>query len=945
MSLEHVIGWTLVHSLWEIAAIALALQLATLAAKRAGSSVRYAVALVAMILCIALPLVTAFRLGVHSTTPTMELAAAPAPTMGPIDMSIQPPLMTAPQATDRVEEWMPIVVRFWLLGLLVMCVRLGGGYLTLARTRRRQAVAGEMVQSVVGSLAKRMGISTPSVLLVESQFDTPAVIGAFKAAVLLPLGVVTKLSPPQLEAVIAHELAHIKRYDYVVNLVQLLLEAILFYHPAFWWISHRVRAEREHCCDDIAVALTGSRSAYVEALLTLEQSRTPRSLALAATGGELLDRVRRLLGAPRSNRLDARITLPAVLVTVLLAAGLAHRVMAQNKQPGDVQVDGVVLNTDGTPASGAKLRFNEVNRDTLAHDEKFGTADVTGRFHFVLDHGDLGSVTAVRSSVWMEILSPKPGESILKPTIRLPKSQSLRVKVVDQNGRALPGVGVVLEQAITGFRVIEDSELFKAFQSTSDQSGWATVKGLPVNSQVRFTTVDKSLCATDPRIRLTPDLSSTTIHLQRSCTLDGTLTLDGKPVTDSGAAILVFQGVGEGDSFRSVRVEPSGHYHLDQLRSGQTSFGAALPAKLAKEWIVQSGRKDLVPGIKTSVDLALTRGCLVHGTLKGSGTEPVNVSTVNAFLNWSGGLSVLPGQSFQMCVPRNREMMLRASLHGWNSIKVLDTQNVDSISVTLDAPTPGPKFEVSVLDQNGKPTNAYVRAGYSLDHSDRWEGQSTDGNGHLTFYPQSGASLDVTFQAEANGQMSDVFSATGGDVVLRLHKVNTVTLRGHVVDEHDRPISGASVQLRTTFSYRAADDMSQVEKTRRLTDQNGRFAFSGLVPGDTIDVSASAAGYVGTLANGVQTKEGQDISMPPIWLVPGASIRGRAVDQNGKPLADAEVFTHAREGLDVSKTDENGNFTTPLLPLGENSFTILKGSKDRTFTAKTGSTGTYVLPQ
>ena len=126
--------------------------------------------------------------------------------------------------------------------------------------------------------------------------QTPAVIGWIRPVVLLPASALSGLEPGQIEALLAHELAHIRRHDYLVNLLQTAVETLLFYHPAVWWVGRQMRAERENCCDDLAVAVCGDALVYARALTELEQIRiaAPR-LAMAANDGSLLNRVRRLL--------------------------------------------------------------------------------------------------------------------------------------------------------------------------------------------------------------------------------------------------------------------------------------------------------------------------------------------------------------------------------------------------------------------------------------------------------------------------------------------------------------------------------------------------------------------------------------------------------------------------------------------------------------------------
>src|SRR5205814_4150217 len=124
--------------------------------------------------------------------------------------------------------------------------------------------------------------------------QVPAVVGWVRPIVLVPASVFTGLTAEQIEALLAHELAHVRRHDYLINLLQTVTETLFFYHPAVWWVSRAIRNERENCCDDLAVEICGNTLAYVRALTDLEQMRQgmPR-LAMAADGGSLLSRVQR----------------------------------------------------------------------------------------------------------------------------------------------------------------------------------------------------------------------------------------------------------------------------------------------------------------------------------------------------------------------------------------------------------------------------------------------------------------------------------------------------------------------------------------------------------------------------------------------------------------------------------------------------------------------------
>ena len=161
------------------------------------------------------------------------------------------------------------------------------------------SVASSGWQATGDRIASRLGLNRVVHIVESALVETPTAIGWLKPVILLPIAALANLSPSQVEAVLAHELVHIRRHDYVVNIAQTLAETLLFYHPGVWWVSKRIRTEREHCCDDVAVAVCGDPVDYATALAELEAYRSSgTSLALAVTGGSLTDRVRRVLRVP-----------------------------------------------------------------------------------------------------------------------------------------------------------------------------------------------------------------------------------------------------------------------------------------------------------------------------------------------------------------------------------------------------------------------------------------------------------------------------------------------------------------------------------------------------------------------------------------------------------------------------------------------------------------------
>jgi beta-lactamase regulating signal transducer with metallopeptidase domain len=194
----------------------------------------------------------------------------------------------------------PWVLATWTCGVLLLTLRLAAGWFWVRHLRGHSASpARGSLGAVAARVARRLHVSRSVRLFESSIVDVPMVVGWLKPVILIPTSALAGLSPLQLEAILAHELAHVRRHDYLVNLVQTLVETLLFYHPAVWWVSKQIRIERENCCDDLAVSLCGDPILYAQALATLEHLRGSTSqLAMAATGGSLLHRVKRLLGAP-----------------------------------------------------------------------------------------------------------------------------------------------------------------------------------------------------------------------------------------------------------------------------------------------------------------------------------------------------------------------------------------------------------------------------------------------------------------------------------------------------------------------------------------------------------------------------------------------------------------------------------------------------------------------
>jgi hypothetical protein len=192
----------------------------------------------------------------------------------------------------------------WFAGAAACSLRLLMGFISAAALRlSRPAPVLSEWQHALDRLIERMHVSRRVRLLPTDRVDSPSVIGWLRPVILAPVGVLCRLSPGQVEALLAHELAHVRRHDYLVNVLQGIAESLLFYHPAVWWISSQIRAEREHCCDDLAVAASGDVLVYARALAELESLRAAHfKAALSANDGSLLQRIRRLADPVAAHR-------------------------------------------------------------------------------------------------------------------------------------------------------------------------------------------------------------------------------------------------------------------------------------------------------------------------------------------------------------------------------------------------------------------------------------------------------------------------------------------------------------------------------------------------------------------------------------------------------------------------------------------------------------------
>jgi TonB family protein len=309
------LAWTLVHFLWQGTLLALAAA-AILRWGAVSPAARYVTGVVTLAAMLVAPVATFFALGTASSgSPTsiadtqvgiavIEVVAADLP----VRFSWQPLLLT-------------LIVGLWMGGVIALSIRLLGGWIVARRLATAAAEpASRHLEDLAARVAARLNLQQAVRIAESASVAVPVVVGWIRPMIVVPAAALGGLAPAHVEALLAHELAHVQRRDYLVNLLQSAVETLLFYHPGVWWVSRRVRIEREHCCDDLAVTVC-DRVEYVHALTNLAARTAHARLALAATDGSLVGRVRRLLSGDPDERHNAGWL--AVGLIALLAASLA----------------------------------------------------------------------------------------------------------------------------------------------------------------------------------------------------------------------------------------------------------------------------------------------------------------------------------------------------------------------------------------------------------------------------------------------------------------------------------------------------------------------------------------------------------------------------------------------------------------------------------------------
>jgi bla regulator protein BlaR1 len=321
----HALGWTILHSVWQIALVAILLGILMVIFKKSSSSIRYYVSVTAMVLTFLIAAVTFFNeykgykenditavQELNLTTVEQEFADA---VIENASTDLQSSFLS--DFKDYFERNLPLIVVIWNLIVMLLFLKIIGGLAYSQRLKSYQTYSmPEKWEAELRQLSKKLSIQRSIQILQSAIIKVPVVVGYFKPVIILPLGVISGFSHEQVEAILAHELAHIRRNDYLINIFQSIIEVLFFYHPAIYWISKNIRNERENACDDLAILANIDRKALATALTNLEvlnHEKTLLALAFSGNKASLFNRVKRIL-----NPQKTKVTMKEGIITIAI---------------------------------------------------------------------------------------------------------------------------------------------------------------------------------------------------------------------------------------------------------------------------------------------------------------------------------------------------------------------------------------------------------------------------------------------------------------------------------------------------------------------------------------------------------------------------------------------------------------------------------------------------
>ena len=453
------LAWALLDFVWQGVLVAWVAAIVLVLMRGARPQARYAVACAALLLCAALPLAGTVQRIVDADTTTTMLPLA---TLVMADAAVQqaPVVALDPRQLagweSALQARLPLVVLFWACGAGLLALRMALGLLWVRRRSQPGHYRSDPYwQARLDELARRFGIVRRVTLGLVDDLGSPVTAGWWRPVVLVPASLVSGMPPHLLEALLAHELAHVRRFDYLVNLIQSAIEILLFYHPAVWWLSQRIRSEREQIADDLAASELGEPRRLALALSELDLFQFTPQLAPGAHGGDLMSRIKRLV-RPEAEPLNWKLALPILGLATCAAlyswtapahaapqaapepaaAHREHRETRVVREAARGEPYAVVRAKDGGfNISGSSDDWDDVKAARNAIGGEFVWFRENGRSYYIQDPELMAKVNAA----WA-------------PVDRLGKQMDAYGKEMDKHGKKMEVLGRQMEQASSGVK-------------------------------------------------------------------------------------------------------------------------------------------------------------------------------------------------------------------------------------------------------------------------------------------------------------------------------------------------------------------------------------------------------------------------------------------------------------------------------------------------------------
>ena len=866
-----------------------------------------------------------------------------------------PAILTPPNENSRslgqqfrakVQPFFPWLVAVWLIGVVVLSVRMLGCWYRVQSIKMSGVdVVNSAISKTFEGLCVRFGISGKLRLQQTTAVAVPTVIGWVSPVVLLPLSVISELSTQQIQAILAHEIAHVRRADYLVNLVLTSIETVLFYHPAVWWLSSRIRIERENCCDDLANQVCENPQDYIEALLFLEQLK-PQStpLAVGADGASLVKRAARLLGQ-RANKPRHSFWLAGAL-SLAIAIVVGGVLLSQSAKAGTQQQQDLVLPTQepdqaseqnlateikvltldesGNPLKGVHIHAGIWSNDRTFPPNQMGNSDENGEV--TIDLPDEYTILRLwaRADGYTHLYSNweegdiKAGD--VPPdeyTFQMIKGTTIGGIIKNEQGQPIVGAKVGISASAThpakqkrlrfGSWYATGGSLGGGSLVTDDQGRWSLDTLPPAEDLAVTVTVSHPDYIDDPRGDLakvqavsTAQLrdQSATIVMQEGVVIAGKLTdREGKPVT-SGIVVWGEMPYGVPGS-QEVRINHDGTYRLPAMAPGRVRV------TVVPNGFQPDSRMVEVERMMGEVDFEIRDGYAITILVKDAKTGE-SVPGYVGIQQWRGAGALyneqhpsvldsgVPNRTNEFGVYRwswapEDEIRFSISAEGYTPTNVTLSASETPHTVELFRP-----LEIAgdvYAKETGQPIDAFTVQ--SLRYSDlerfpeRFSEDSDRAEGRNgTFLSTPYLEGNYRFKVEAVGYkpfITEMYE-TGDDVPrLKIYLEKEAWVAGKVVDAGGAPVSEVQVLVASKAKTRSLRKYRfySYQGHFEQSDDQGTFQIPPSTEPRTL-VFMHDDGYAEVV---LHPNEGlQDIVLQP-WV----SVSGTVYDQDGKPASGVRV--------------------------------------------------------